>query len=988
MITMSNCEEEEEYKFDFEICNKLSELDSKNTKTSTSESKSRTTTSLGPVQEIPEPPFTLRWAFGINTSVDVLNLTTKWKSVIFYSCTHTGVLYDYVTNTMNFLQGHKNCISSISTDETGRWLVTADKGEDSTIIIWDSIELMPINTIFNAHPDNGSAACAISPNAKYLISVENNVKPNVNFWLWTNGNDTPNDSYMVTSNFGTPRRICFNSDIQEHIWIAFEKQVIFMEWDPILQKLLSPVLPAVRHAKKWGFINDCTYLEKCHQCVACTTEGVILVFGSSYYTKDYHEDQLLNDKIYVKAIKISNNSIMCIKSVEGLIVTGDALGHIKFYDNRVKLLYWCQNFSLSSIKFASFNLEKRRYKITDPYDILDECLNLQLNFDEIYEDKSDSIECLYANLVPTDATVESLPFVVRDFVIVSENGQVGKVDFLKNECHFFNRRICTSVTAIDSHDEHPYICIGYANGSISLCNYETKELIAEGILQKNFTDIAGISYIKFAPEGMHLACGQNNGSLWFVDPILLTPKQLQPLDYVNSKIKKIVFAPYSKYCAYYDIESTLVILKYSVDDEEWVLLGKMRAHYKPMNDILFSPYAPPRLFSIGDDRKLQEYDLINCNLQDIVLNASERIEQSAIPISFMYHPPNAKGESSYLFMCDNQYKFKIFNDTTFMCHKVALGPAYGCYEKSPVHMIQMLPKHDNKYLIYANDTAFGIQMFPPDGNPNKYIGIIGNPNKIIHFCSSNDGKYVFTIGVDDSSVLMWETNTSAVEKYYIKGGTSLEPYHCLIEGGMTGWLFKEMEDSFYYMQILHQGEHSVLPRKVSDYIPVVELPDLMRAVGFYPTEYEIETMIIDIKYRDFDITGKLKEEASFVEFIQLYVNYRLPHGVPIETLKSQFEVLCSAGVDPQFGTMDRDSFLSAICERGEIFARNKAHTCLTTLMHENKSVWASSEEMDFSFLPSTINFDTFLKDMLGIDLNRQMVEHNEDATNLEKELEC
>lgn len=72
------------------------------------------------------------------------------------------------------------------------------------------------------------------------------------------------------------------------------------------------------------------------------------------------------------------------------------------------------------------------------------------------------------------------------------------------------------------------------------------------------------------------------------------------------------------------------------------------------------------------------------------------------------------------------------------------------------------------------------------------------------------------------------------------GGIELYPFYCLIEGGLKGWLFKEMQDLFYYMQILHQGENTPLPRVVSDVIPVSELPDLMRAVGFYPTEYEVE----------------------------------------------------------------------------------------------------------------------------------------------------
>lgn len=71
------------------------------------------------------------------------------------------------------------------------------------------------------------------------------------------------------------------------------------------------------------------------------------------------------------------------------------------------------------------------------------------------------------------------------------------------------------------------------------------------------------------------------------------------------------------------------------------------------------------------------------------------------------------------------------------------------------------------------------------------------------------------------------------------GGPELEPFYCLIEGGANGWLFSEMKDLFYYMQLLHQGENTSLPRIVSDTIPIIELPDLMKACGYYPSEYDV-----------------------------------------------------------------------------------------------------------------------------------------------------
>lgn len=73
---------------------------------------------------------------------------------------------------------------------------------------------------------------------------------------------------------------------------------------------------------------------------------------------------------------------------------------------------------------------------------------------------------------------------------------------------------------------------------------------------------------------------------------------------------------------------------------------------------------------------------------------------------------------------------------------------------------------------------------------------------------------------------------------HLMGGKELEPYYCLIEGGKNGWLFQEIKDLFYYMQILEQ-DNVELPRSVTDTIKVTDLPQLVRTCGFFPTEFEV-----------------------------------------------------------------------------------------------------------------------------------------------------
>lgn len=78
----------------------------------------------------------------------------------------------------------------------------------------------------------------------------------------------------------------------------------------------------------------------------------------------------------------------------------------------------------------------------------------------------------------------------------------------------------------------------------------------------------------------------------------------------------------------------------------------------------------------------------------------------------------------------------------------------------------------------------------------------------------------------------------------------------MLEGGRDGEFFNELEEYFYYAQIrryevdhckhidnhdffFSQGPDVTSPRKVSTTIPIEEIPYIMRAIGFYPSEQEV-----------------------------------------------------------------------------------------------------------------------------------------------------
>lgn len=59
------------------------------------------------------------------------------------------------------------------------------------------------------------------------------------------------------------------------------------------------------------------------------------------------------------------------------------------------------------------------------------------------------------------------------------------------------------------------------------------------------------------------------------------------------------------------------------------------------------------------------------------------------------------------------------------------------------------------------------------------------------------------------------------------------------------WLNQELQDYFYYTQLRIQGEDTTNARQADGLIPVSEVGLMMRALGFFPTEMEIDNMVGD-----------------------------------------------------------------------------------------------------------------------------------------------
>ena len=63
-------------------------------------------------------------------------------------------------------------------------------------------------------------------------------------------------------------------------------------------------------------------------------------------------------------------------------------------------------------------------------------------------------------------------------------------------------------------------------------------------------------------------------------------------------------------------------------------------------------------------------------------------------------------------------------------------------------------------------------------------------------------------------------------------------------------------------------------RCVTGRVAVEELPQIVRAIGFYPSEDEIANMVNEVRYRHFMHDGILEEDIDLMGLIKLYLNHR------------------------------------------------------------------------------------------------------------------
>ncbi|EDV24111.1 uncharacterized protein TRIADDRAFT_57268 [Trichoplax adhaerens] len=901
-------------------------MDTKNQENSTSDNPTATASNA----------LNLMWSFGINRNIPVVNMASDDRKIVLYATAHTGVLYDYETNKQQLLQGHCNSISCICVSNDKRWVAIADQGKDPTIVIWDAQNMLiylddtrvPVQTFFDPHK-NGVLAMTLSNDSKYLATLSASQPQELCVWDWTSADNNLLHTLQLDEDIPLQTHISFRPDDNRMLISNSERQVVFYSWQ--FNELLYdvPSLTDKDFNRTVGNYCQSVFIRNVIRAFTATSVGNIVVWDNKGKDK-----RGLPLKKALKIVRVQEKAITYLTTIGNYIVTGDCLGHVKFYDTEMRLT---------------------------------NCVDLE------------------RNEYPRDATIHGSTFVIPNFIVSTSLAQIAHIVSDGSHVEILIKGHDTAINALATHPTEPRLAIGSNSATLEIWNYNTKQILRNRIFDKPTL----IQCIAFDPKGAFIACGFTNGIIRIMDAITLEDLPQAIFKYSKDSISHACFSHDCKYLATADDDFAVSVYKSQLKnkDEPWVYLGRQRAHYKSIKGLMFGIALDtnlPRLISIGKDRVLVEYDLNKSSKDDLQMLSTDRIEQSAIPTCITWYPPITK--ENFLLLANDQFKLKLYNSTTKMCRKTLLGPTYG----SPLQKMEILLQENpngNRYLAFITNDKVGLQILPIDGNPHRTMALMAHPGRVTNMACSYDGQHIFTSGGSDSTVFMWKTNIEALEAAVHLGGEDMVPFYNLMDGGREGELFAELENYFYYAQIRTQGIDTMESRKVSTKVALRQIPYIMRALGFYPTEQEIDDMVNEIKFSEYIETEKFVEEIDLESLIKLYINHRPAFGIPPGRLNEVFKIL---GIE-QNGqyTIDRGDLLKVLQSKGEHITESELAECFGTLLGysdiggslETASYYPTdnSETLLEEQLSENISANTFAEQVLGFPISVDQTETQNEA---------
>lgn len=762
---------------------------------------------------------------------------------IFYVASHNGVIYDTVNKTQKLLQGHANTISSCCVSEDKRWIVTADVGPDPMLVVWDSYTALAVKTIARPHA-SGVQAMDISTDGKQIVTLSREAGGGeaqvISIWHWMTDADGPAMSAEVSVG-DFQRTVRFAPDDGAQLISNGAKRVVFWAVDEEGLQFYSPPVSQRDAKQPVGDFTLSLLLPGTSRAISATTDGDVVLWDRVVLP-----EVSSTDRRAAKVVRMHpDSSLNYMVVVDEFIVTAGADGHVRFFDFEFRVVAWFEDLDAGPIASLSFARAKPGAR--------------------------------YAEQTAAAGTLKC-----PDFIVGTLNALIiGCSAALFDELDESARRGALLVQGNDApvhglalHPSLPRFAICGYSGTLQLWDYDERR-----ILLMRLFDRLLCSALAFDPKGKYLAAGFTNGALRVLNGMTL--EEVTSFRASKAVLTKVGFSHDLTYMATADGDRCVAIFKWAPKDDddakpkEWVYVGKHNSHFKRIADLQFgvSDDGQPELVSVGDDRSLVVYDLSRSSVTGgIVLRSSVKIEQLGVPTACMWHRHGGVcGLDLSVLVATDQFKFRLFEPRSKAVRSTLLAPAHG----GPITALALVPPEPGapegapRLLAYAtHDKVAGLVQLPLDGSPQRTMGAIVHAGHISALGLSWDGQWLITAGGADLCIHMTKVEPGGLRVPIDEDASPVDPFLELLEGGPDGAFVQEIVDYFYYAQLRSQGEDTKLPRTISGAVPLTELANLMRALGFYPSEKDVEYLLHEAAHMTYHETGELADHIGFDDFIR------------------------------------------------------------------------------------------------------------------------